>query len=556
MTTANEHAYISVGTGSICYRRWGDTGPILIALHGSPQSSKALSPLASHARNNGYQVIAFDTPGNGLSDPIGQIINKPDDAITIEDYADVLAMSITALGIVTPAIYGFHTGAAIACVFAAKYPNNISNLICEGLPAWTDEERQSLLKEYLPPFKPEINGAHMCWLWSRMENQSVFFPWNIRSNAQRLEMDPRPSAFTHALVMDMLDAGEHYALPYQSAFDFKLEEWVNDIQCPRLFIALKADPLSQHLKRKEFTDEPIATFSKPDESYNAIVEQLKQTNFINITPVKHLGNATTSIQKGWIVGSNFRLAYTGNILSTQQSNYPLVLLHSAGGAMYEFDSYIETLAQHRPVIALDLSGHGESEKISDEPSIDAAYSIDDFAHEISAALTNLNITKYAVAGNHFGGKIAAWLVKNHNAIAAATIGLSTTINSANNSKNTMQLQPEWDGAHLVRAFRIAYWESLFYPWHDRCSENRIELKSGIDAKQVHQRAHALLKSNRFWRHAVEAQNNFVIADELAEKDNFTIIEYGKDPKPFAKTGHKNIVKAKDESELIPLLSKL
>jgi hypothetical protein len=56
--------------------------------------------------------------------------------------------------------------------------------------------------------------------------------------------------------------------------------------------------------------------------------------------------------------------------------------------------------------------------------------------------------------------------------------------------------PEWDGAHLIRAFRIASWERLFDPWYRRDPAHRIHRPS--DLLTVHARAVSLLRAQQRW----------------------------------------------------------
>jgi len=58
------------------------------------------------------------------------------------------------------------------------------------------------------------------------------------------------------------------------------------------------------------------------------------------------------------------------------------------------------------------------------------------------------------------------------------------------------LAPEWDGAHLIRAFRIATWERLFDPWHRRDPAHRIDRP--IDLAATHARAVSLLRAHYRW----------------------------------------------------------
>ena len=64
--------FANVSGRQIHYRRIG-TGPAVMALHGSPQSSRALDAVGQALAAKGLSVIAPDTPGNGLSAPLSGI---------------------------------------------------------------------------------------------------------------------------------------------------------------------------------------------------------------------------------------------------------------------------------------------------------------------------------------------------------------------------------------------------------------------------------------------------------------------------------------------------
>ena len=63
------------GPRQVHYRRAG-TGPTLLLLHQSPQSSREFEPLMQVWGEN-FTVIAADAPGYGLSDPLGVAQAEP-----------------------------------------------------------------------------------------------------------------------------------------------------------------------------------------------------------------------------------------------------------------------------------------------------------------------------------------------------------------------------------------------------------------------------------------------------------------------------------------------
>jgi pimeloyl-ACP methyl ester carboxylesterase len=95
----------------------------------------------------------------------------------------------------------------------------------------------------------------------------------------------------------------------------------------------------------------------------------------------------------------------GGLLSYQEAGPPdgpvVLLLHGLLSESTTWQPTIEPLARlGLHVIALDLVGHGESDK----PPL--AYYLDDFAASVSALLTHLELGPVTLAGHSLGGAIA------------------------------------------------------------------------------------------------------------------------------------------------------
>ena len=141
-----EHRFVACGERRVMVRRAG-SGPPVLLLHESPVSSAAFVPLIGSLAER-FTVIAPDTPGYGGSDPLA--LHRPQ----IADYADALKETVDALGLERVALFGRHTGAAIAIAFSNRYPERVNGVVLEGCPAFTPEEMEELVASYLPPFRP------------------------------------------------------------------------------------------------------------------------------------------------------------------------------------------------------------------------------------------------------------------------------------------------------------------------------------------------------------------------------------------------------------------
>ena len=240
--TGGERGFVTVDGRRVLVRRFG-TGPAVMVIHGSPQSSRAVEAVCQAIAARGLTAIAPDTPGAGRSDPLH--LNHPDSA----DYARALHRLVETLGLSRVGLYGFHTGAATVATFAAMFPKTTAATVCDGLPAWTEVERSECLADYLPPFEPAWDGSHMAWLWTRMEAQTVFFPWFSTDPAARMAMAVPSSKHIHANAMDLLATGDAYRPVYRAAFTFRAEAVVERLPPSTLIAASAADILAAHFKR-------------------------------------------------------------------------------------------------------------------------------------------------------------------------------------------------------------------------------------------------------------------------------------------------------------------
>ena len=153
---------------------------------------------------------------------------------------------------------------------------------------------------------------------------------------------------------------------------------------------------------------------------------------------------------------------------------PLVLLHDSGGSTADLAP-----VPGRPVVTLDLPGHGDSAE---------GWCGDiDWLQMTRAALGHLGLGDAEITGVGAGSVLAHALSPIASPMAGRTLGLPGTAPS---------LTPEWDGAHLVRAFRIAAWEQWFDPWHRRDPDHTVHRPAELAA--VHDRAVSLLKAHSRW----------------------------------------------------------
>jgi pimeloyl-ACP methyl ester carboxylesterase len=112
--------------------------PTLILLHQNPSASMEYEPLLREMCTD-RRVIAFDTPGYGMSD-------RPAAPLSISGYAAAFADGLDALGLESPLdVFGFHTGSLLAIELALLRPDRIARVALSGIPMREPEVRAARL---------------------------------------------------------------------------------------------------------------------------------------------------------------------------------------------------------------------------------------------------------------------------------------------------------------------------------------------------------------------------------------------------------------------------
>jgi pimeloyl-ACP methyl ester carboxylesterase len=120
------------------------------------------------------------------------------------------------------------------------------------------------------------------------------------------------------------------------------------------------------------------------------------------------------------------------------SGPPLVLLHGMGGHAEAYLKNILPLAQSFHVYAIDMVGHG----FTDKPEID--YAIPDFVDHVIRFLNGAGLERVHLQGESLGGWISAWLTIDHPERV-----LSLTLNTSAGLKLTEQ-PPEAEARAVER----------------------------------------------------------------------------------------------------------
>lgn len=113
----------------------------------------------------------------------------------------------------------------------------------------------------------------------------------------------------------------------------------------------------------------------------------------------------------WVLSSDrIRIAY-----DVRGAGTPILLLHGGGGCRAEWHSrgYVTRLAEEHQVIALDLRGHGESDK----PTDPASYFTEKMGQDILAVADACDADRFILCGFSFGGNVGRYLAASSNRVS-------------------------------------------------------------------------------------------------------------------------------------------
>jgi pyruvate dehydrogenase E2 component (dihydrolipoamide acetyltransferase) len=97
----------------------------------------------------------------------------------------------------------------------------------------------------------------------------------------------------------------------------------------------------------------------------------------------------------------------------QEAGTPVVLIHGYASDMNSWAFNIPALAADHPVIAIDLPGHGASDKAVGDGSLAT------LADAVHGALRALGVDRAHMVGHSLGGAVAAWVAAEHPGLAAS-----------------------------------------------------------------------------------------------------------------------------------------
>lgn len=463
--TAIRRAFVQVGERRVHYRIAGAGAPVLL-LHQSPRSSAELVPLMRLLAPQ-FLVVAPDTPGYGQSDPVAPSSTEP----TIDVFADAVVDFAGALGLGRFALYGSHTGAIIATRVAHRHPQRVAALVANGILMTSPEERSDKADRYLPPLVPQWDGGHLAWLWSRLRDQLVFYPWYKHDPGCRIQWTQSLEE-TDASALDLLESGDNYRGAYGAVLTYDIAEDLPTLAMPTLMVVAKPDALSRFVASYPPMPSCVEVSVVPDfpDVYTATLEFLRRQS---LAPAAQ--PVPTTAAAGRLV-SEFVDVAGGQLhwrRARDESGRPLVVLHDFAGSAAALEPMLRGLAGARPLFAPDLPGHGESDRLG-------ATTPDEIAACLLAALDAAGVTQFDLAVQGAAAALVAPLRRRGGARLQRTALLEPLPQVAGDAATLARaalpdLGADSAGSHLARGWMYLRDRALYFPWHERSAAAQLAL---------------------------------------------------------------------------------
>jgi 3-oxoadipate enol-lactonase len=119
------------------------------------------------------------------------------------------------------------------------------------------------------------------------------------------------------------------------------------------------------------------------------------------------------------------------------SGIPLVFVHGAGSSHLIWALQIKAFSTEHRIIALDLSGHGKSDDVKGDPSIEAT-----FARDLAVLISHLELDRFILVGHSMGGGVVMAYTLRENVVKPKALVLVSTSCDLDLSKLRVGLMKE------------------------------------------------------------------------------------------------------------------
>ena len=237
-----KRGYADTPEGQLHYYEEG-TGEPLLLLHATG-SSRSLLKLARLLSKH-YRVLAIDSLGEGMSDPLPPGAQIPDLARSYVHFMD-------ALGIEKAHLFGLHTGNKVGTELGAEWPSRLMGLILCGQTHSIQAEHGDQLsvmgareRPMLKRFEPAADGSDRIREWATQFNYLSSLWWGTDGNAQH-GFAPEILESRKDQVIDVLQLR---GMPekYKAIFAYDLGGRMRDIKMKKTLVIELRIPAEKHL---------------------------------------------------------------------------------------------------------------------------------------------------------------------------------------------------------------------------------------------------------------------------------------------------------------------
>ena len=377
------------------------------------------------------------------------------------------------------------------------------------------QELDDILSGYLPPFEPQWDGSHLLWMWTRNRDQLIFFPWFDRRAEARIKRTVPPPEVLQQWAMEFLRAGDHYRVGYRAAFSYPGDVPLKTLQSPAIITATETDVLGAYLARSE----------EPSDQVQARIGGSMEENLAEAAEffAAHPGSDVPPVSDTRSVCGcawNFTVAYPHGFIraraDTEPQGTPVLIVHGAGGSVETMEPWLQALRASRPVVAIDLPGHGESDLLP----ADAGF-LDACAAAITAVLDKLAIEQVDGWGQWGGATVLADAASREpgrfRKLALSGVQCLDAGEADDLAKHfAPRIELQWHGGHLLEYWHVARNQHLFWPWYEQTEAAATTGDPHVEADDLHRRTLALMKSSAVLPAAAQELFGYPLVGTLKE----------------------------------------
>jgi len=209
--------------------------------------------------------------------------------------------------------------------------------------------------------------------------------------------------------------------------------------------------------------------------------------------------------------------------NTDAGGRVVLVQHDAASSSDQVDPVASSFIGHRPVLAIDLPGHGESDNTIGAQDVTVAR----YVAVVRQALDSLGIDECDFYGMWGGGLVGLELAlqdsRVRRLVMSDVLWHTPELRRELQANYTPAIEPVWYGGHLLHAWHLLRDQGLFWPWFRRNRAGILWKEPYVDPAMVHSRLVNLFKAPEMWRLAYQAHFAYPIEARLAHVKQPTLL---------------------------------